>query len=78
MACNCKKKMVLEDTYGIREEETVFGKINRYVWKVIMLVILLAMALILVPILVLSIVYQMVFKKQIKITLPKFLGKYMK
>ena len=78
MACNCKKKMVLEDTYGTKEDETFLWKLNRYMWRVIMFVLLLAMSCILVPILVFSIIYQMVFKKEIRIVLPKYLGKFLK
>jgi len=43
-----------------------------------MFVLLLVMSCILVPILVFSIVYQMVFKKEIRIVLPKYLGKFLK
>lgn len=78
MACNCKKKRVLEDTYGTPEDENIFQKLNRYIWRVIMFLLLLVLSCILVPVLIFSIVYQMVFKKDIKIVLPKFLGKYMK
>lgn len=78
MACNCKKKMVLEDKHGIKEEETLLGKINRYIWKVVIFVLLIGMACVLIPVMLFLIVYQIVFKKEPKIVLPNFLGKYMK
>ena len=78
MACNCKKKIVLEDTYGEIENENLFQRLYRYMWRLIMFPIILLLACIIVPILIFSIVYQMVFKKNIEIVPPKFLGKYMK
>ena len=78
MACNCKKKMVLEDRIGTKEEETLLWKLNRYMWRGIMFVITLLLACILVPILVFLIVYKMIFKNEINIVLPKFLGKFLK
>ena len=78
MACNCKKKIVLEDTYGEIENENLFQRLYRYMWRLIIFPIILLLACIIVPILIFSIVYQMVFKKNIKIVPPKFLGKYMK
>ena len=78
MACNCKKKMVLEDTYGTKEDETLIWKLNRYIWRIVMFILLIVMSLVLVPILVFSIIFQMVFRKSINITVPKFLGKFMK
>ena len=78
MACNCKKKMVLEDAYGKVEHENLFQRAYRQMWRFIMFPIILALACIIVPILIFSIAYQMVFKKSIRIVLPKFLGKYMK
>lgn len=78
MACNCKKKRILEDNYGIKDDETFLWKLNRYVWRVIMFAISIALACILTPILVFTIVYKMVFKNEIRITLPKYLGKFLK
>ena len=78
MGCNCKKKMVLEDRYGTPEEENIFQTLIRYILKLVMFIIMLVLACILVPMLIFSMVYQMIFKKNIKIVLPNFLGKYMK
>lgn len=78
MGCNCKKKIVLDEAYGVARNENILQKSYNYLWKLIMFPIILILACIIVPILIFSIVYQMVFKKEIKIVLPKFLGKYMK
>lgn len=78
MGCNCKKKIVLEDTYGTKEEESMLGKANRYLWKVILFIVFVALACLLIPILVFVIIFQLCFKKEPKIVLPKFLGKYMR
>jgi hypothetical protein len=78
MGCNCKKKIVLDEAYGVARNENILQKSYNYLWKLIMFPIILILACIIVPILIFSIVYQMVFKKEIKIVPPKFLGKYMK
>jgi hypothetical protein len=78
MGCNCKKKMVLDEAYGVTRNENLLQKSYNYLWKLIMFPIILVLACIIVPILIFSIVYLMVFKKEIKIVPPKFLGKYMK
>lgn len=78
MACNCKKKMVLEEKYGTKEEESLLWKLNRYIWRVIMFVIMIALAFIIVPVMIFLVIYKMVFKTEINIVLPKFLGKFLK
>lgn len=78
MACNCKKKMVLEEKYGTKEEESILSKVNRYIWKCIMFVLVIVLACIVVPVLIFVIIYKMIFKPEINIVLPKFLGKYLK
>ena len=78
MACNCKKKMVLENEYGVKEEENIVSKVNRYFWKCIIFLVFVALAIIVIPVLIFMAIYQIVFKKDSKIVLPKFLGKYMK
>lgn len=78
MGCNCKKKMVLDEAYGVVGNENLLQRLYRYLWRLIMFPIILVLACIIVPILIFSITYQMVFKKNIKIVPPKFLGKYMK
>ena len=77
MGCNCKKKIVLDEAYGVARNENLLQRLHRYLWRLIMFPIILVLACIIVPILIFSIVYQMVFKKDIKIVPPKFLEKYM-
>ena len=57
MACNCKKKIALEDTYGEIENENLFQRLYRYMWRLIMFPIILLLACIIVPILIFSIVF---------------------
>ena len=78
MSCNCKKKMVLEDTYGTKEEESIYQKSIRFFWRIVMFALMLVMACVLVPILIFVIIFQIAFKNNIKVTLPNFLGKYLK
>lgn len=78
MSCNCKKKMALEDNYGILEEESILGKINRYFWKTIIFLTFIGLSVIVIPILIFVAIYQICFKERPKIVLPEFLGKYMK
>jgi spore maturation protein SpmA len=78
MGCNCKKKMVLEDKYGVKEEESLASKAKRYFWKCAIFLVFIAASFILIPTLVLMAIYQISFKRNPKIVLPKFLGKYMK
>lgn len=78
MACNCKKKMVLEDNYGTKEEENILSKINRYFWKCVIFFVFIALSIIVIPTMIFVAIYQIVFAKEPKIVLPKFLGKYMK
>ena len=78
MACNCKKKIALEEKYGIMEEESLFGKVYRYSFRIFLFVLLLLLSVIIVPILVVIIIYQFIFKGEEKIiVLPHFLGKYL-
>lgn len=78
MACNCKKKMVLEENYGTKEEENVLSKINKYFWKCVIFLVFIALSIIVIPTMIFVAIYQIVFAKEPKIVLPKFLGKYMK
>lgn len=76
MSCNCKKKMVLEDNYGVKEKENLISKIKRYSWKCTLFIILMTMCVVLIPVIVVVAFYQIAFAKKAKIALPKFLGKY--
>jgi hypothetical protein len=68
----------LEDAYGIREEESLLGKANRYLWKVVLFIVFVLLACILIPILIFVIIYQMCFNQKMKIVVPNFLKRYLK
>ena len=78
MSCNCKKRVEFEETYGVKENETFFRKCSRFFFRIVIFLLLLVLSIIIVPTLIFMIIYQFSFKGEAKITLPKFLGKYMK
>ncbi len=78
MACNCKKKIELEDKYGVLEEETYLEKINRFFLRIFIFILLVVLAIIIMPIMFAIIIYKIAFGKNTTIVLPKFLGKYLK
>ena len=51
MGCNCKKVRTLEDDYGVKEDETLLGRLYRYMWRVIIFLLLSAIVIITLPIL---------------------------
>ena len=78
MACSCKRKLEFESKYGVKETETLFAKYGRYLFRVFALFLLILIAIVVVPIMVVTVVYKIAFGKELKIVLPKFLGKYLK
>lgn len=78
MGCNCKRAMALENEYGTKEKETIFGKIWRYILRGIAFIMVIMMSIVIIPILILAIIYQIIFKDNVNIVLPKILGKYLK
>ena len=76
MACDCKRAKNFEEKNGVREEENIIMKIYRFGVKIFFFVITFLLALIIVPYLVLYSVYSIFFGDN-KITLPKFLRKYL-
>ena len=78
MACNCKRKTEIEDTYGVKEEETILHKGYRYLMKVIMTVIAIGLAVVITPLMIFYVIFVILFRKDKVMTLPKWLGKYLK
>ena len=76
MACSCKRAQKFEEKYGTPQEETTVMKLNRYFFKVFFFVITVALAIIIIPYIILYAIYALFFGDN-KITLPKFLRKYM-
>jgi len=78
MACNCKRKIDLEKKYGVRQTETILGKVRRFMLKILIFIFLMAMILVATPIMIVVVIYRIAFKGDTAIVLPKFLGKYIK
>lgn len=78
MSCNCKNKARIESENGTKQEESISSTLGRYVMMVVMTVIVVLVALIVTPIIMCTFVYKVIFTKDMTITLPKFMGKYMK
>ena len=78
MACNCKKSIKIEEKYGVKEEESLIVKINRWIFKLIVFVITLMLAIVATPIMILIVIYKLFFAKHKEIILPKKLQKFLK
>lgn len=76
MACNCKKKMELEEKYGTLVGENILEKISRLSFKVLFAIIAMCLVVVVVPITLVVAFYKMIFGNG-KIILPNFMGKYL-
>ena len=76
MACNCKKKMELEEKYGTLVGENILEKISRFSFKVLFAIIATCLAVVVVPTILAVAFYKMTFGNG-KIILPNFMGKYL-
>ena len=77
MGCNCKKINRFADAYGVKEEESLFGKINRLFYRTILFVITILLSIVVIPCVIFVAIYRIFWGKDNKITLPKFMRKYM-
>jgi hypothetical protein len=78
MACNCKKKIELENKYGTDENEDLFTKTYRYTFKAMIFALVVLIAIVVTPAVILVAIYKVIFKNNESIILPKFLSKYLK
>ena len=78
MSCNCKKKADLEDAYGVPQEENLIEKTTRMLMKIFMFFLLVLIGIVVTPVMIAIIIYKASFTNDMTITLPKFMGKYMK
>ena len=78
MACNCKRLNEFQDKHGIPQDETLFRKIFRYCYKILLLIITILLVFIVTPIMVFVIFYKMLVRKGEPLVLPQFLSKYLK
>ena len=76
MACNCKRKIELEEKYGTKEELSLYDKIVGGLFKFVLMVLIAVIGIIICPILFVLSLYKVFFGNKM-IVLPKFLSKYM-
>ena len=76
MACSCKRAKKFEEEVGVPQEENIVMKINRYLFKLFFFAITIVLAIIITPYIIFYAIYAVIFGDN-KITLPKFLRKYM-
>jgi len=77
MACACKRKLELENEYGVDEKEGIFKKALRILFKVSVMLLAIVATLVVSPVLVIVSFYKIFFGNN-NITLPNFLGKYLR
>lgn len=70
MACNCKKKIDLEDKYGVEEEENLFQFAFRMIYKVFLFIVALIVTAVFAPIALLYALFKLFFGDG-NIVLPK-------
>ena len=78
MACNCKKKIELEEKYGVKEKENISEKAFRYSYRIMIFAIAILIAMVVAPTIIVVALYKMIFKDSEAIVLPEFLSKYMR
>ena len=76
MGCNCKRAKKFQEKYGVPEEEGILDIVVRKSFKIFFLIITILIAIVAVPYLVGYATYSIFFGDN-KITLPKFLRKYL-
>ena len=76
MACSCKRAKKFEQKYGVKQEESLLMKGNRYFFKALFFIIALGMGVIVIPYILVYSLYAIFFGDN-KITLPKFMRKYL-
>lgn len=76
MGCNCKRVNSFEEEHGTEEYESTIGKFYRNIWRVAFFLITIALAVIVIPFIIFAAIYE-IFWGNNKITLPKFMRKYL-
>ena len=77
MSCNCKRAREIEEKYGEEQEESLFWKGYRFLWKIIFNLIFIVLAIIITPIIILMVLYNIVFGRENVLILPKQMRKYL-
>lgn len=76
MACNCKRAKEFQEKYGVPEKEGILDIVGRNIFKAFFFVVAVLIAIVAVPYVVGYAIYSIFFGDN-KITLPKFLRKYL-
>ena len=76
MACNCKKASKFAEENGTPQEEDLITKVNTAIFRIFFFMVTVVLAIIIVPYIIFYAIYASFFGDN-KITLPKFLRKYM-
>ena len=76
MACNCKRAKKFAEENEIPQYDNIVAKVNKWLFIVFFFILAVFLAVIIVPYIVFYSVYAIFFGDN-KITLPKFLRKYM-
>ena len=77
MSCNCKRAREIEEKYGEEQEENLFWKGYRFLWRIIFALILIVLAIIVTPIIIFMVLYNIVVGRENILMLPKQLRKYL-
>ncbi len=76
MSCDCKRAKNFEEKYGIKQEESILTKVFRKCFMIFFFIVAVLLAIVIVPYLIFYSIYAIFFGDN-KITLPKFLRKYL-
>lgn len=71
MSCNCKKKNVLEDKFGVIEEEPIGDKALRLLLRSLIFILAFILTVVLTPIILVVALYKVFFGKDDEIKMPK-------
>lgn len=77
MGCNCKRKIEMEERYGTLVNEGFAKNAVRFFLRMFFMVFTIVASMVIIPIMIVISCYK-AFLGNGKITLPNFLGKYMR
>lgn len=78
MACNCKKKIEIEEKYGEPQEEGLLEVISRYIGRFIMVLIVACLSIFIFPLVLCVIFCQVLMGKEMQVSIPDFITRRLK
>jgi len=72
MGCNCKRVNEITEEYGTKMKETIFQKIWRYTFRVLLYLMTMLFAIVLTPVVIVVVIYKSFFSKNKTLVLPNF------